>query len=181
MTCERPEVAQPLFADRPARATYIATKLAALAVAALLTWPLSRWLGPRAWWALAIFAGILAVMTVIVLAAGSSAQPPPVQNGGGEEKQDAAQEDVVRLPVEDSFDLHPFNPPDIPAAVRDYLEAAHAAGFREIRLIHGRGIGVQRERVRSVLEDHPLVEAFHDAPPAGGGWGATVAYLRDSA
>jgi DNA-nicking Smr family endonuclease len=86
----------------------------------------------------------------------------------------------VVLPIEDSIDLHPFAPAEIPSVVRDYLEAAHAAGFREVRLIHGRGIGVQRERVQSLLARHPLVQQHHDAPPDRGGWGATVAYLREA-
>jgi DNA-nicking Smr family endonuclease len=85
----------------------------------------------------------------------------------------------VELPVEDSIDLHPFAPRDIPDVVREYLVAAHAAGYREVRLIHGRGIGVQRERVRSALGKHPLVAEFADATPDRGGWGATIACLRD--
>ena len=84
----------------------------------------------------------------------------------------------VELPLEDFIDLHPFRPREIPSVVESYLEAAAAAGFTEIRLIHGRGIGVQRERVRSVLSKHPLVEAFTDAPSPRGGWGATVVRLR---
>jgi dsDNA-specific endonuclease/ATPase MutS2 len=62
--------------------------------------------------------------------------------------------------------------------VASFLEAAHEKGFTEVRLIHGRGIGVQRERVQKLLARHPLVSGFHDAPPARGGWGATVAYLK---
>ncbi|NOZ79717.1 MAG: Smr/MutS family protein [Acidobacteria bacterium] len=85
----------------------------------------------------------------------------------------------VRIPIEDFIDLHPFPPKDIPDVVRDYIEAAHAAGFREVRLIHGRGIGVQRERIRSLLSSHPLVVSFHDAPPERGGWGATEVSLGD--
>lgn len=172
-------MAQPLLADRTARTTYVLTKLAALAVAALLTWPLSRWLGPRAWWALGIFAGVVALMTAIVLFAGGRKEELAAAEEDPDDGSASAAEEVVTLPVEDSLDLHPFAPSEIPSVVEEYLEAAHAAGFREIRLIHGRGIGVQRERVRSVLGRHPMVEAFHDAPPERGGWGATVAYLRD--
>jgi DNA-nicking Smr family endonuclease len=62
--------------------------------------------------------------------------------------------------------------------VDDYLRAAHARGFREVRLIHGRGIGVQRAIVQSLLRAHPLVAAFVDAPDDRGGWGATVVTLR---
>ena len=60
----------------------------------------------------------------------------------------------------------------------EYLEAAAGRGFREVRLIHGRGIGVQRTRVRAVLTGHPRVESFADAPPERGGWGATVVRLK---
>ncbi len=62
--------------------------------------------------------------------------------------------------------------------VADYLDAAHARGFTEVRLIHGRGRGVQREIVRAVLARHPLVAGFADAPPERGGWGATLVRLR---
>lgn len=87
-------------------------------------------------------------------------------------------EDIVVVPIEDSFDLHNFLPREIPAAVEAYLEAAIEAGFREVRLIHGRGTGFQRGRVREILASHPGVESFVDAPPERGGWGATVVVLR---
>ena len=82
------------------------------------------------------------------------------------------------IPIEDALDLHAFAPRDIPAVVADYLDAAHARGFTEVRLIHGRGIGVQRRIVQSVLAAHPLVAGFADAPPERGGWGATLVRLR---
>ena len=84
----------------------------------------------------------------------------------------------VEVPVEDSIDLHPFRPRDIPDVVRSYLEAAVERGFREVRIVHGKGIGFQREIVRGVLEAHPDVEDFGPAPPERGGWGATFARLR---
>lgn len=87
-------------------------------------------------------------------------------------------DDPVRLPIEDSIDLHAFAPRDVRDVVDAYLEAAQDAGFREVRIVHGRGIGVQRESVRSLLARHPRVEAFADAPPERGGWGATVVRLR---
>jgi DNA-nicking Smr family endonuclease len=81
-------------------------------------------------------------------------------------------DEPVAVPIEGTLDLHPFAPRDIPEVVKDYLDAAHAAGFREVRLIHGRGIGVQRARVQQVLRAHPLVADFHDAPESH--LGATV-------
>ncbi len=84
----------------------------------------------------------------------------------------------LSTPIEDALDLHAFAPKDIPSVVAEYLDAAHRRGFTEVRVIHGRGIGVQRERVRSVLASHPLVVAFFDAPPERGGWGATVVRLK---
>jgi DNA-nicking Smr family endonuclease len=87
-------------------------------------------------------------------------------------------DEPVRIPIEEALDLHAFAPRDVAAVVDDYLQAAHARGFREVRLIHGRGIGVQREIVRATLGRHPLVLAFDDAPPERGGWGATVVRLR---
>ncbi len=84
----------------------------------------------------------------------------------------------VVVPIEDRLDLHAFRPEEIPDVVASYLEAAGEKGLREVRLIHGKGIGVQRERVRSVLAGHPLVESFSDAPAGRGHWGATLVWLR---
>ncbi len=85
--------------------------------------------------------------------------------------------DPVILPIEDALDLHPFAPRDIPSVVEEYLLAAAERGFSEVRLIHGRGKGVQRAVVRVLLEGHPRVERFFDAPAERGGWGATVVVL----
>lgn len=90
-------------------------------------------------------------------------------------------DDPVDVPIEDALDLHPFAPSEIPSVVESYLEAAAEAGFEEVRLIHGRGRGVQRERVHRVLASHPLVCEMRDAPPERGGWGATVVRLRPRA
>ena len=88
-------------------------------------------------------------------------------------------EDVpVEVPIEDTFDLHPFRPAEVRDAALEYLIVARGRGFRQVRLIHGRGIGVQRERVQSMLRTLDWVEGFHDADPSGGGWGATVVLLR---
>ncbi|MDC0740117.1 Smr/MutS family protein [Polyangium mundeleinium] len=85
---------------------------------------------------------------------------------------------IAVLPIEDAIDLHGFAPRDIPSVVEEYLNEAHARGFPEVRLIHGRGKGVQRRVVQSLLARHPLVESFRDAPATRGGWGATIARLR---
>ena len=84
----------------------------------------------------------------------------------------------LNLPIEDSLDLHAFAPKDVRPVVDEYLKEAAARGFREVRLIHGRGIGVQRASVQALLAAHPLVERFFDAPPERGGWGATVVVLK---
>lgn len=80
------------------------------------------------------------------------------------------------VPIESTLDLHAFHPRDIPSVVAEYLAAAHAAGFREVRLIHGRGIGVQRARVQQVLRGHPLVDRYVDAPESH--LGATVVTMH---
>jgi DNA-nicking Smr family endonuclease len=84
----------------------------------------------------------------------------------------------IVIPIEDSLDLHPFAPRDIPSVVEAYIEQCRQGGIFEIRLIHGRGKGIQRRIIRSLLEKHPQVLSFKDALPDGGGWGATVAVLK---
>jgi len=84
----------------------------------------------------------------------------------------------IVIPIEDSLDLHPFAPQDIPSVVEEYIEQCSQAGIYEIRLIHGRGMGIQRRIIRSLLEKHPQVLAFKDAQAESGGWGATVAILK---
>jgi dsDNA-specific endonuclease/ATPase MutS2 len=85
--------------------------------------------------------------------------------------------DPVEIPITDVFDLHSIPARDAKAAVEAYLEEAHVRGFRYVRIIHGRGVGVQREMVRNVLARTPFVERFSDAPAEAGGWGATLATL----
>jgi DNA-nicking Smr family endonuclease len=81
-----------------------------------------------------------------------------------------------RLPIEDRIDLHTFLPRDVASVVEEYVNAAHEAGLREVRVIHGRGKGVQRGIVQQALERHPLVVEFWDAAETH--LGATVARLR---
>jgi len=84
----------------------------------------------------------------------------------------------IRIPITDVFDLHTVPPRDVKDVVEAYLEEAQRLGFKALRIIHGRGIGVQREIVRSVLARTDLVLDFRDAPGEAGGWGATVVTLR---
>ena len=86
-------------------------------------------------------------------------------------------DEPVAVPIEDALDLHSFAPRDIPDVVREYVASATAKGFREVRLIHGKGIGVQRARVRRVLATLPEVVHVADAPPERGGVGATLVTL----
>ncbi|MBI2688849.1 MAG: Smr/MutS family protein [Acidobacteria bacterium] len=82
------------------------------------------------------------------------------------------------LPITDVFDLHTVPPRDVEGVVEAYLEAAYEKGLKHLRIIHGKGIGVQRETVRRVLERTAFVESFQTAPEGAGGWGATLVTLR---
>lgn len=88
------------------------------------------------------------------------------------------EDEPFEVPIEDTLDLHPFRPGEVRDVALEYLQAARERGFRQVRLIHGRGIGVQRERVQSLLQTLDWVEGFHDADPSGGGWGATVVLIK---
>ena len=87
-------------------------------------------------------------------------------------------DEPVRVPIEEAIDLHSFAPRDVAAVVEDYLEAACQAGFTMVRVIHGRGKGVQRADLHRRLRGHPLVEEFWDAPESH--LGATIIKLRRS-
>ncbi len=85
----------------------------------------------------------------------------------------------IRVPVEEELDLHAFTPRDVPSVVEEYLRACREEGLLLVRVVHGRGRGVQRAEVRRVLRRMTEeVEDFTDAPPASGGWGATLVRLR---
>ncbi len=92
------------------------------------------------------------------------------------EPYDEGEVEVVE--IEDSIDLHGFLPRDILSVVESYLEAAEEKGFDEVRLIHGRGKGVQRQRIQQLLASHPAVERFATAPAGRGSTGATIVWLR---
>jgi len=89
-----------------------------------------------------------------------------------------AEDEPVPIPMTDVFDLHSVRPDEVQAVVEAYLEEANRLGLKALRIIHGRGIGVQREIVRSVLARTPFVVSFGDAPTEAGGWGATIATLK---
>ena len=91
----------------------------------------------------------------------------------GEEVMDE-QEDAIELPITDVLDLHSFRPAEVRDVVRDYLDAAYDKGLRDLRIIHGKGIGVQRQTVRTILERDPRVEGFGDAET----WGATWVRMK---
>ncbi len=80
----------------------------------------------------------------------------------------------VEIEITDSFDLHSFSPKDIRSVVEAYLAVAHKKGFATVRIIHGKGVGVQREIVRNVLSETDFVRSFKNAPEFSGSWGATI-------
>ena len=85
---------------------------------------------------------------------------------------------VIRIPIEDSIDLHTFQPKEIPSLLEEYLLECEKKGLREVRIIHGKGKGVQRTIVHSFLGKSPLVDSYEAAPLEAGAWGATLVYLR---
>lgn len=86
--------------------------------------------------------------------------------------------DPIVLPISDSIDLHHFQPKEIASVVEEYLEQCRQAGLLEVRMIHGKGAGVQRNLIRSLLGKHSAVSSFQDAPGEAGGWGATLVVLK---
>src|SRR5579862_566517 len=100
------------------------------------------------------------------------------QNPPDDEADGQFVDQVVRLSVTDILDLHSVPPRDVAPVVEEYLEEAHRLGLRALRIIHGRGIGVQRETVRKICARTPFVIDYGDAPAEAGGWGATLVTLR---
>jgi dsDNA-specific endonuclease/ATPase MutS2 len=85
---------------------------------------------------------------------------------------------AIRIPIEDVIDLHTFRPADIPDLIEDYIDECIRAGFTSVRIIHGKGTGLQKTRVQELLRRHPQVLSFTDAPREAGGWGATIVELE---
>jgi DNA-nicking Smr family endonuclease len=98
---------------------------------------------------------------------------------GMDESEDFREDQrTVILPIEDSLDLHAFSPKDVKLVVGEYLFQCAQKGFKEVRIIHGRGRGVQRALVHSILLRNPHVLRFKDAPEEAGGWGATMVSVK---
>ena len=87
----------------------------------------------------------------------------------------------VKVPIDGVLDLHTFRPRDIPELLEDYFVECLAAGIYSVRIIHGKGKGIQKRRVQGLLGKSPMVLSFKDAPPEAGGWGATLVALRKKA
>jgi DNA-nicking Smr family endonuclease len=86
--------------------------------------------------------------------------------------------DPIRIPIEDVLDLHTFRPRDIADLLDEYFAECIKAGIPSVRVIHGKGKGIQKKQVHKILKKHPFVQNFSDAPPEAGGWGATLVQLR---
>ncbi len=87
-------------------------------------------------------------------------------------------EDVFHLPISDELDLHTFKPSDVKELVNDYIYECEKEGIFKVRIIHGKGKSVLKHIVHKQLEKHPLVDSFQDADRGSGGWGATIAYIK---
>lgn len=87
-------------------------------------------------------------------------------------------DEPIEYPLDGTLDLHQFRPDEIAAVVRDYIDCCREHGLFALRIIHGKGIGVQREIVQAVLRRHPAVLSFRHEGGSGGGWGATVVDLK---
>jgi len=86
----------------------------------------------------------------------------------------------VKIDIEDALDLHTFKPEDVPDLLEDYILECIKAGIFSMRIIHGKGRGIQKKRVQKLLKNNSKVKSFQDAPPEAGGWGATLVELKDS-
>ena len=106
-------------------------------------------------------------------------RPTPSPQDDSELDPDEPFPEPVEIEITDVFDLHTIQPREVKPVVEEYLHQAHESGFRSVRIIHGKGIGVQRQIVRKTLERTPWVEEWVDAPPQAGGLGATIVRFRE--
>ena len=84
----------------------------------------------------------------------------------------------IQIPIEDVLDLHTFRPKDIADLLENYFDECIKAGIFSVRVIHGKGKGIQKKQVHRILQKNPQVKSFKDAPPEAGGWGATLVELK---
>lgn len=94
--------------------------------------------------------------------------------------EESFDEEPIAVPIDGVLDLHTFSPKDLPELLDDYIAECLDRGIIDLRIIHGKGKGILRERVRSILAKHPAVAHFSEAPLEAGGWGATVVTLKSS-
>jgi DNA-nicking Smr family endonuclease len=87
----------------------------------------------------------------------------------------------IQIPIEDVLDLHTFRPQDIADLLENYFDECIKAGIFAVRVIHGKGKGIQKRQVQRILQNNPAVKSFQDAPPEAGGWGATLVQLKPPA
>lgn len=87
----------------------------------------------------------------------------------------------IQIPIEDVLDLHAFRPKDIADLLENYFDECIKAGILSVRVIHGKGKGIQKRQVQRILQSNPAVKNFKDAPPEAGGWGATLVQLKPPA
>jgi dsDNA-specific endonuclease/ATPase MutS2 len=87
----------------------------------------------------------------------------------------------IQIPIEDVLDLHTFRPQDIADLLENYFDECIKAGILSVRVIHGKGKGIQKKQVHRILQKSPQVKSFKDAPPEAGGWGATLVELMPQA
>ncbi len=87
----------------------------------------------------------------------------------------------IQIPIEDVLDLHTFRPQDIADLLENYFDECIKAGIFSVRVIHGKGKGIQKRQVQRILQNNPAVKSFRDAPPEAGGWGATLVQLKPPA
>lgn len=90
---------------------------------------------------------------------------------------DTPEDPIFEVPIDGTLDLHTFRPSDLKVLIPEYIEECHRRGIRQLRIIHGKGIGTLRETTHSLLKRHPLVADFSLADASGGGWGATLVKL----